>query len=133
MHSIEWRRAGHNVRLGAALVTLAVAGVAGGGGGPVAAQVLVNRDAASHTVTVMVKRERRQETLEAGATLRDFCPDGCVIRIDEDDARDFIVEGDEQLSIEEGLVYFDGELKAAPEGGDGGAAAATPGESGGTR
>ena len=61
--------------------------------------------------------------MPAGGSIRDFCVDGCVIRIDEDVNRDFLIEGNERLSIEGGLVYFDGEIVEKPESDAGGQAA----------
>jgi hypothetical protein len=74
------------------------------------AQVLNNRDDVSRNVTVMAKSARRLVAVEPGRAISDFCPDGCVIRVDEDETRDFLIEGNERLSIENGLVYFDGEI-----------------------
>jgi hypothetical protein len=99
------------------------AAVALGGATAGLAQELVNRDEVAHTVTVMIDSERQQVSLAPAGKLEGFCPDGCVIRIDEDEKRDFIIEGSERLSIEGGLVYFDGEIAAKPEDG-----AAAPGE-----
>ena len=74
------------------------------------AQVLNNRDDVSRNVTVMAKSARRLVTVEPGKAITDFCPDGCIIRVDEDENRDFLIEGNERLSIENGLIYFDGEI-----------------------
>jgi hypothetical protein len=74
------------------------------------AQVLNNRDDVSRNVTVMAKSARRLVAVEPGKAISDFCPDGCVIRVDEDETRDFLIEGNERLSIGNGLVYFDGEI-----------------------
>lgn len=79
-------------------------------------QVLQNRDDVGRSVTIRAKSMRRRLDVGPGETIRDFCADGCVIRIDEDDARDFLIEGNERLSIEGGLVYFDGEVAKQPEG-----------------
>jgi hypothetical protein len=65
-----------------------------------------------------------------GETIRDFCAEGCVVRIDEDEARDFLIEGNERLSIEGGLVYFDGEVIRQPE--DEAATGADDGQGSGT-
>lgn len=85
------------------------------------AQVLNNRDDVSRNVTVMAKSARRLVAVEPGKAISDFCPDGCVIRVDEDETRDFLIEGNERLSIENGLVYFDGEIASKD-----GAAGETP-------
>ena len=79
-------------------------------------QVLNNRDDVARSVTIQAKSMRRRFDVEPGAAIRDFCGDGCVIRIDEDEGRDFLIEGNERLSIEGGLVYFDGEIVEKPEG-----------------
>ncbi len=57
----------------------------------------------------------REYQLKPGTTLRDICKFGCIIRIDDDVNKDFILDGTEQVSIENGLLYFDGEItKPAP-------------------
>lgn len=106
-------------------VAMFVAAV-GGATAECEAQVLVNRDDQARSITVMAKSVRRRMDVGAGETLRDFCADGCVVRVDGDEARDFLIEGNEQLSIEQGLIYFDGEIiKKDDEG-----AAAEPGAPG---
>lgn len=77
---------------------------------PACAQVLTNRDDVARGVTVIAKSVRRRIDVEPGKAIADFCVDGCVIRLDEDENRDFLIEGNERLSIENGLVYFDGEV-----------------------
>ena len=90
------------------------------------AQVLNNRDDVSRNVTVMAKSARRLVAVEPGKAISNFCPDGCVVRVDEDEKRDFLIEGNERLSIENGLVYFDGEIVEK----DGAAGDASAGDSG---
>ncbi len=113
--------AGRVIRLALAAGVLIVGGAIAGD--CARAQVLENRDDVVRSVTVKVKSMRRQLDVPAGGSIRDFCVDGCVIRIDEDVNRDFLIEGNERLSIEGGLVYFDGEIVEKPESDAGGQAA----------
>ena len=95
------------------------------------AQVLNNRDDVSRNVTVMAKSARRLVAVEPGKAISDFCPNGCVIRVDDDETRDFLIEGNERLSIENGLVYFDGEI-ASKDGAAGETPAGDAGDGGDT-
>jgi hypothetical protein len=58
----------------------------------------------------MVKSSRRQHELAPGKLMTGFCSEGCVIRLDESAANDYALEGTERVSIEGGVVYYDGEV-----------------------
>lgn len=75
-----------------------------------AATTLINADRNDRTISVIEGESRKTQTLKQGAVIENLCPDGCIVRIDGDPARDFILEGRERVTIENGLLYYDGEI-----------------------
>ena len=82
------------------------------------AATLTNADRIDRSITIIIGAQRTTHALKAGALLENLCTNGCIVRIDDDPKRDFILEGRERVSIEDGLMYYDGELapKASPNG-----------------
>ena len=76
----------------------------------VQASTLINADRVSRKILVIKGDSRTPQTLEPGAVIKEICKDGCIVRIDEDANRDFVLEGTERVTIEGGLLYYDGEL-----------------------
>jgi len=77
--------------------------------GPADAATLTNRDAKPHQIEVLFKSARRAHELLPGKTLAGFCAEGCIVRLNGSVDHDFELEGSERVSIEGGLVYYDGE------------------------
>jgi len=75
----------------------------------VQAATLVNRDVGNYQIEVFFKSSRRAYDLASGKSLAGFCPEGCIIRLNGSEDHDFALEGSERVSIEGGLVYYDGE------------------------
>ena len=73
---------------------------------------LTNRDARPHTLRVIIGKRTQDRQIEPGASIKDFCKSGCVVRIDGSAEKDFILEGTERVSIENDLMYYDGEVAA---------------------
>ncbi len=90
------------------LIVFGLVGTAGCG--PSYSASLVNQDARTVEITIIKGASRTNETIAAGGHRENLCPNGCIVRIDKDPKRDFILEGDERVSIESGLLYYDGEL-----------------------
>lgn len=78
-------------------------------GQPALAVTLTNRDAKPHLIEVQFKSSRRAHELAPGKSLSGFCPEGCIVRLNESAEHDFELEGTERVSIEGGLIYYDGE------------------------
>ena len=78
-----------------------------------AAATLTNADRTERTLTVIRGDTRETQIVKSGALVKDLCANGCIVRIDNDPERDFILEGRERVTIEDGLLYYDGEQ--APE------------------
>ncbi|MGI9421676.1 MAG: hypothetical protein ACR2PA_00605 [Hyphomicrobiaceae bacterium] len=76
------------------------------------AATITNADRVDRSITIIVGNRRTTHALKAGGLLEELCTDGCVVRIDDDPKRDFILEGRERVSIEDGLMYYDGEVAA---------------------
>lgn len=74
------------------------------------ATTLVNADRVTRNILVIKGATRIPHALKPGAVLKELCQDGCIVRIDEDANRDFVLEGTERVTIEGGLLYYDGEL-----------------------
>ena len=74
------------------------------------ASTMVNADRVTRNILVIKGATRTPRALKPGATLKAICPQGCIVRIDKDANRDFVLEGNERVTIEGGLLYYDGEL-----------------------
>ncbi|MEM8972536.1 MAG: hypothetical protein AAGD43_10790 [Pseudomonadota bacterium] len=74
------------------------------------ASTMVNADRVARNILVIKGSTRTPHELKPGAVMKDVCAKGCIVRIDEDANRDFVLEGTERVTIEGGLLYYDGEL-----------------------
>ena len=77
---------------------------------PTVAATITNADRVDHSLTIIRGDQRTTHALKGGALLENLCEKGCIVRIDDDPQRDFILEGRERVSIEDGLMYYDGEV-----------------------
>ncbi|MCB1512520.1 MAG: hypothetical protein KDJ36_16595 [Hyphomicrobiaceae bacterium] len=94
----------------AALAVLTVCTLGGVTSGPVSAATIANADGKPYTISIIEQSRKRDVRLETGAKLERICIEGCRIRINGDAAREFLLEGTERVSVEDGLVYYDGEV-----------------------
>jgi hypothetical protein len=76
---------------------------------PAVALTITNNDSDATTVKVIVDGEGTEQSIEPGASVEPACDKGCVIELDNGDQ--YEMKGDEEASIEEGVLFFD----AAPE------------------
>lgn len=83
--------------------------------GHAAAATIKNNDPQAYQIEVITSGERKQHDLPSGKTLAEICKAGCVIRLNGSSDNDYALEGSERVSIEGGLVYYDGE-EVAPKG-----------------
>ncbi len=77
---------------------------------PALASTIVNRDSKEHKLTTIRGSTRKSFTLAPGGQVSDVCAEGCIIRLNDDVAADYILEGNELVSVEDGLMYFENEL-----------------------
>ena len=82
--------------------------------GNAAAVTIKNNDQQSYQLEVIADGNRIKHDLPAGKALADVCKTGCVVRLNGSANDDYALEGSERVSIEGGLVYYDGE-EVAPK------------------
>ena len=78
------------------------------------AVTLSNNDSKAYKIEIMVKKASQEHELAPGKKLIGVCKAGCVIRLNGSAADDYELEGTERVSIEGGLVYYDGEEIVKP-------------------
>jgi len=77
-----------------------------------AASSVTNREDAAVTVRVVAGSARVEHVLQPMQRLGDICAEGCILEIiGREDAR-YVLEGNEDVSIEDGFVYYDGTAKS---------------------
>jgi len=79
---------------------------------PSEAASITNRDDRMHALRIIEASKPRDYRLVPGGRLDDVCRTGCIIRIDGSPDKDFVLEGTERVSIEDDLMYYDGEVSA---------------------
>jgi len=74
-----------------------------------AAVTITNRDDKDHKVTVLEDdgAKKTDHVLKANQILENLCPKGCIIRLNDSEEDEYELEGNEQVSIEEGYLYYD--------------------------
>lgn len=94
----------------ALLFAMAAVLAAGIGASAGRAATLANADATAHTITIINKTKRETKNLAPGGHLAEVCESGCIVRIDGSPEKDFVLEGSERVTVEGGLLYYDGEV-----------------------
>lgn len=97
------------------LVTGAVCGLAAA---TAVAATLQNADAQVHEITIVEGDGERVIALKPGGQIDKICADGCVLRINGEPPEGWELEGPERVTIEDGLLFYDG-LEKAEEPQDG--------------
>ena len=103
-------RSAHLATLACAAFALAVSSLAH----HATAATLTNGDRVARTVTVIMGTTRQTHELKPGGLLKNLCKRRCIVRLDENGDKDFVLDGTERVTIEDGLLYYDGEV-AAPQ------------------
>lgn len=78
------------------------------------AATVTNGDRVTHTITIIMGTSRKTHELKPGGLLKDLCERRCIVRLDEKGDKDFVLDGSERVTIEDGLLYYDGEV-AVPQ------------------
>lgn len=68
---------------------------------------LTNRDPREHKLTVMSGQDGDSRVLKPDEAWNDFCAEGCIVRLDDDENATYEIEGSDVVSIEDGFVYYD--------------------------
>ena len=76
---------------------------------PVHAVTLANKDRVTYKIEIIAKSTRLEHELGPGKSMAEICKKGCIIRLNGSADDDYELEGSERVSIEGGLVYYDGE------------------------
>jgi hypothetical protein len=81
-----------------------------------AAASITNRDERDQKVLIMAEGEgAKEQILKPNAVISDVCRKGCIVRLNDNQADEYELEGPEIVSIEDGLLYYDGpEVPAEP-------------------
>jgi hypothetical protein len=89
---------------------------------------ITNRDDQDHKVTVVEGDTKTDHTLKPAQTLTGLCAKGCTLHLNDDPEEEYLLEADDVVSIEEGILYYDtppdapaapGQTPAPPPGGKG--------------
>ena len=76
------------------------------------AATVTNGDRVTRKITVIMGTSRQTHELKPGGHLKDVCKRRCIVRLDDNDDKDFVLDGTERVTIEDGLLYYDGEVVA---------------------
>jgi hypothetical protein len=66
---------------------------------------VTNRDGTDQKITITEGEKQREEVIATTKTLSNVCPAGCVIQLQNGEEYEF--DGNEIVSIEEGLMFLD--------------------------
>jgi len=78
---------------------------------PALSAVIENKDTGPYTITVEQKDGRSTHQIAAGGKLEGFCLDGCIVILDGiSDGAYRLPEGNEIVSIEQGVLFYEGAI-----------------------
>jgi hypothetical protein len=68
---------------------------------------ITNRDDVDRKVTIIEGDTKEDHVLKPSQTLSGVCVKGCTIRLDDIEDDEYVLEGDDVVSIEDGSLYYD--------------------------
>lgn len=75
------------------------------------AAMITNRDSRSYTLTIEERGTKSTVEIAAGATIEAVCLEGCLVTLGGiEDGSYRLPEGDEIVTIEQGLLFYDGAI-----------------------
>ena len=83
---------------------------------PAAASSLTNREPAAVTIKIIESGDRTEHTLDTNQRLDGICLEGCIVEIVGREDSSYVLEGTEDVSLEDGFVYYDGTSDTVPAG-----------------
>jgi hypothetical protein len=69
---------------------------------------ITNHDDKDQKITVIEGDKKADHVLKAGQVLDAVCLKGCVLRLNDSENDEYELEGPEVVSIEEGVLYYEG-------------------------
>ena len=75
---------------------------------PASASSITNRDDTDFKVTITEGKVTKDHILAPLAELADVCKQGCVVWLNDDQDVSYKLKGADVVSIEDGLLYYDG-------------------------
>lgn len=109
------RLSGASVR-GAAIASLCGLMLFALSGVPARSAIIGNKDGNSYKLTIEEAGKQSSHEVAAGGQLEDVCLKGCIVILEGvDDGTYRLPEGNEIVTIEEGVLFYDGAVAAKPE------------------
>lgn len=68
---------------------------------------ITNRDDTDYKVTVIEEKAKKDNVLQPSGVLDGICQKRCVIRLNDNEEREYELEGSDIVSIEDGYIYYD--------------------------
>lgn len=93
----------------ACAAVIAFAGLSAIGVLPASASTITNGDTVAYTLSIEEKTGRKSETLPPGEQLAGICSNSCIVRLEGVEDGEWRLDGDERVTIEGGLMYYDGQ------------------------
>ena len=75
---------------------------------PASAASITNRDDRDRSLTIIEGNARQAHVLKPAGVVDGVCLKGCIVRIGESENDEYVLEGSEIVSIEDGYLYYDG-------------------------
>ncbi len=76
---------------------------------------VTNRDDKDHKITIIEGDKKQDFTLKANQVLENICAQGCVLRLNDSEDDEYQLEPKDQVSIEDGYLYYDNQEDEKPE------------------
>ncbi len=75
-------------------------------GQPASAAQLINNDQRSYEIRIVADNERQSQQVAPGNTVDNLCPQGCILTLVGVEDGAYVLEGKEDVSIENGMLYY---------------------------
>ena len=79
----------------------------GGDAPAVAASTILNKSDRSWTFTIIASGTRTEHALSPGGVLKGVCSGGCIVVLEGAEDGSYVLEGNERVAIEDGVIYYD--------------------------
>jgi hypothetical protein len=76
---------------------------------------VTNRDDKDHKITIIEGEKKQDFTLKPNQILENVCAQGCVLRLNDSEDDEYQLEPKDQVSIEDGYLYYDNQEEEKPE------------------